>query len=799
VPALPQSAIDEYGLTLYEEPPANSAPPKKATLAAFLADDRYLRDLRKQFAGVQIWKLALVSKPKKEEGVTEGWLKKKASTGRLGGAWQKRFFRLTTTRLAYWNTAEAAAAALTDAAKNPPKGSFPVSGFHEAVTTAAKTTVVPNGSSAPAPPAAAEGSSSGSSASSPRGRVARQASVLNTNLDSTRVRLGPWGSFIFILEFPGRSLELQASGKEDFSRWIAAFFGKSYSSKLAAGHEEDDKPSILASSGAKSSTVVATTLPLAGTQWEAIPIESRIGAPGAGGKGSREHSLSARDVLKGDSGLWSDAAHTGFGAQPREDIDSEESMSQTYEDRAGADRTEEWTTPAGQMSRDARRDSNRVAGGNGLNSFMPSASVTPASSVLRADADENPVENIIFQAEPEDNGTGQTVAALNTADDSDMPPTEQRAPYGSPFSGTHGTPSEDDDVPPVPAPFPVGLATPLSPVSGVEPEKLNSLVVQDATVSSPVQRNAQSFQQPAIAIEPQPSPVRGSGMFAGGLGAGGAGAVAYQGSLSGSTTVASAALASPASPHARRESLGISPMAQRRPSMDFSLQGQPPVPQPAPGSQLNFSPTLQRRMSFDASTMGPISPPAPSEPAPVPSSAEIAAAEARLAAQAEAQRAKVAEEEASRRARGASSAGDSSSSVAKSPEEQAEADARAEAQRRNLDNIRRYLEQEALEELEKKQAEEARRASEAAEQAPAPPPFPSSPLVSPTHGGVASPEEDAQIQEQHRRELEEFRASVTSKPQGELVDVATKQQKEIQQLRRQLALLQSKQAQQVSR
>lgn len=126
-PALTQAALDEYGITLFDEAAAAAEAAATATAApkggssssgsgngapaaaapAFLSDDRPLRDLRRTFAGSTIWKLSLVAKPKKDIGVTEGYLKKRSSSKRLfGGQWRTHArTHIAVTRTHEWNSA----------------------------------------------------------------------------------------------------------------------------------------------------------------------------------------------------------------------------------------------------------------------------------------------------------------------------------------------------------------------------------------------------------------------------------------------------------------------------------------------------------------------------------------------------------------------------------------------------------------------------------------------------------------------------------------------------------------------
>jgi hypothetical protein len=237
LPPLTETALQEYGLTIYEEPTCDAAVSANSSIPpTFIPDSALLSTLRPRFLIVPngIWRLSLVSHPKVESAVIEGFLRKRATSTRLLGAWQKRYFRLTTTRLSYWNSEVEAKL------NSEPKGSFPVSAFHEVVaqiptlnndaitvmtppspkvSAANETTTI-----APAVAAAAQGS---------RVRQSRQ-SVVTANLDSTRVRLGIWGSHQFILEFTGRKLELAAENKMEFSRWLQALFGPLFQQKLIA-------------------------------------------------------------------------------------------------------------------------------------------------------------------------------------------------------------------------------------------------------------------------------------------------------------------------------------------------------------------------------------------------------------------------------------------------------------------------------------------------------------------------------------------------------------------------------------
>ena len=882
------AALAEYGLTLFDEAAANAAnaplPSKgdKASasssprLPTFLPEHRTLAELRPQFASQPIWKLSLLSRPKKEQGVVmEGYLKKKSSSARLMAAWQRRFFRLTNRSLSYWSNEsdaqifrDGSGSGETTRTAAPPKGVFAVSGFHEAVT--AIKTKGPAADTKPAMTRAASASVStsptpaptpaGPGASvSPRGRVARQASVSNINLDSTRLRLGPWGQWIIILEFPGRTLELQAADKADFQRWLNAFFGRgAFSSALAASTtapEDQAPPSMQRAPSAEVASTVASSVVASGIRrvkqpthqddMPSIPVESRIGGAADEAGGSREPSLSAREILRRAAGLGGDdgdgAAGSGdMGSIPIDNFDSEDSMSQVWEDQDGEQHhAVDFVADGGaQVEWIANGGSGFAAGGaipiEDDDDSSPSLSVqtstqpTPQTAAAAAPAASIPVDDFSISDQSDSDGDDDSsrsissnhqpktharpapaVAPASAARSAGAPPVPAAYPAPPPVPSSPpprvapypGAPPQPTSPPPafVPAaapavPKPAPMPASPTPVPAPAPAPAASAAVPAPASSAPVQ----SASTPAAAPAPAPASSSGSsGMFAGGFGgAAGVGAGGFRGSMIGSSQVATAALlgsvavaavAAPAHSRTRSDSLsaGLSPMAvQRRPSMDLSA-GFSPVVQPASGSELNFSPTLQRRLSHS----GPLTtlPPLPAGPPPdsmlSPSElaarrkAEEAAAAAAAAEEAEAERVHAEEKRAKK-----------------------------EAQAANLRNIRAYLQAEEAADREKEKSAAA--AAAAAGPPPTPPLPPSSPapplppsspppfqqpppMPAPFPGSSPmSPSSALTPGIQDVRELEYFRASLGARPPAEVVEIATRQAREILELKNRIKEMQ---------
>jgi hypothetical protein len=374
LPPLSADTLAQYALALVDEASAMNATtpsvPRLAAASLLLSDSLPLSSLRERFAGApnNMWRLSLEPlRPKEDEDgmdgaqgkangsgsngggalVIEGYLNKRATSTRLTGSFQRRWFRLTTTRLSYWDTEEQAKGTKQQPPQ-PAKGSFRVSAFHEAVAAPQSPAMVA------ASPSSAAILAPGVGASERVGRTTRQ-SVITANLDSTRVRLGPWGSHVFILSFPGRALELQADSKESFNAWLAAFFGDKYKSKLALASSSSSSPAAgptvppasansagLATAAAASNAGVAA--PASSTSRRprgeshssdmrgANSSRNKGGAGGGGGRHerfhsvddpsqqqhsrsrSRERSLSPGAVLRGDYAQGISAHNTPYVA-----------------------------------------------------------------------------------------------------------------------------------------------------------------------------------------------------------------------------------------------------------------------------------------------------------------------------------------------------------------------------------------------------------------------------------------------------------------------------------------------------